>query len=52
MSDKGHMFGVVTSCIQVVMLSAVFNKIHKEGNVLFNDTQHILFMVIWRRTYG
>ena len=24
----------------------------KEGNVLFNDTQHILFMVIWHETYG
>ena len=24
----------------------------KEGNVLFNDTQHILFMVIWHQTYG
>ena len=23
-----------------------------EGIVLFNDTQHILFTVIWRRTYG
>ena len=24
----------------------------KEGNVLFNDTQHILFAVISRQTYG
>ena len=24
----------------------------KEGNVLFNDTQHILFTVIWRQAYG
>ena len=31
-----------------------FIKKKKEGNVLFKDalTQHILFTVIWRHTYG
>ena len=27
-------------------------KRERERNVLFNDTQHILFTVIWRQTYG
>ena len=28
----------------------LFSK--KEGNVLFNDTLNILFMVIWHQTHG
>ena len=30
----------------------IYGYMERERNVLFNDTQHILFTVIWRRTYG
>ena len=39
--------------ILLIVLSRIIALRRKEGNVLFNDdTQHILFTVIWHQTYG
>ena len=37
----------------VFCIVLVWTFIFKEGNILFNEAfQHILFMFVWRRTYG
>ena len=38
-------------CISSIFVIDVMFEGSKEGNSLFNDTQHILFTVIWHQTY-